>query len=66
MTDLPDFNVWLALVDENHPHHQRSRDYWQNQSSSEIAFFRVPGRDDPASVVPNYPAAEEDSGEAIH
>jgi predicted nucleic acid-binding protein len=33
MTDLPDVNVWLALVDENHPHHQTSRGYWQDQSS---------------------------------
>jgi uncharacterized protein len=41
MTDLLDINVWLALVDENHPHHQTSRDYWQNQSLPEIAFCRV-------------------------
>jgi toxin-antitoxin system PIN domain toxin len=41
MTDLPDVNVWLALVDENHPHHQSSRDYWQNLSSSDIAFCRI-------------------------
>lgn len=41
MTDLPDVNVWLALVDENHPHHQSSCDYWQNLSSSDIAFCRI-------------------------
>jgi len=41
MTDLPDVNVWLALVDENHVHHQKARNYWQNLSSSEIAFCRV-------------------------
>ncbi|HKK19456.1 MAG TPA: TA system VapC family ribonuclease toxin [Opitutales bacterium] len=41
MTDLPDVNVWLALVDENHAHHQKALIYWQNQSSPEIAFCRV-------------------------
>lgn len=41
MTDLPDVNVWLALVDENHIHHRRARTYWQNQSGPEIAFCRV-------------------------
>jgi len=41
MTDLPDVNLWLALVDENHVHHQIARHYWQNRSSPEIAFCRV-------------------------
>jgi len=41
MTDLPDVNVWLALADENHAHHDKARDYWLNQSSPEIAFCRV-------------------------
>ena len=41
MTDLPDVNVWLALVDENHPHHERAVTYWQDQSAPEIAFCRV-------------------------
>ena len=41
MTDLPDANVWLALVDENHSHHERAVAYWQDQSSPEIAFCRV-------------------------
>jgi toxin-antitoxin system PIN domain toxin len=41
MTDLPDVNVWLALVDENHPHHDVAVAYWQGQSSPEIAFCRV-------------------------
>lgn len=41
MTDLPDVNVWLALADENHPHHERALAYWQNESSLEIAFCRV-------------------------
>lgn len=41
MTDLLDVNVWLALVDENHVHHQRAKAYWQDQSAPEIAFCRV-------------------------
>jgi toxin-antitoxin system PIN domain toxin len=41
MTDLPDVNVWLALVDENHAHHEKAVAYWQGESGSEIAFCRV-------------------------
>jgi toxin-antitoxin system PIN domain toxin len=41
MTDLLDVNVWLALVDENHVHHENARTYWCEQSSGEIAFCRV-------------------------
>ena len=41
MTDLPDVNVWLAMVDENHPHHPRALVYWHDQSAPEIAFCRV-------------------------
>jgi toxin-antitoxin system PIN domain toxin len=41
MTDLPDVNVWLALVDENHVHHERAVAYWCEQSAAEIAFCRV-------------------------
>jgi predicted nucleic acid-binding protein len=41
MTDLLDVNVWLALVDENHVHHERALYYWQNQADSQIAFCRV-------------------------
>ena len=41
MTDLPDVNVWLALVDENHTQHEKALTYWQNLSAPEIAFCRV-------------------------
>jgi uncharacterized protein len=41
MTDLPDINVWLALADENHFHHDSARNYWQNLSNPEMAFCRV-------------------------
>lgn len=41
MTDLPDVNVWLALVDENHVHHERALAYWCEQAAPEIAFCRI-------------------------
>ena len=41
MTDLLDVNVWLALVDENHVHHEKAVTYWCEQSAAEIAFCRV-------------------------
>lgn len=41
MTDLLDVNVWLALVDENHIHHEKAITYWCEESSHEIAFCRV-------------------------
>ena len=45
MTDLPDANVWLALVDENHVHHEKAFTYWCEQSAAEIAFCRVTALD---------------------
>lgn len=41
MTDLPDINVWLALADENHSHHQRALAYWHDESAPALAFCRV-------------------------
>ncbi len=41
MTDLPDVNVWLALVDENHFHHGKAAAYWQSQASPQIVFCRL-------------------------
>jgi uncharacterized protein len=39
--DLPDINVWLALINENHAHHQRARAYWETGNWEKIAFCRV-------------------------
>lgn len=39
--DLLDVNVWLALADENHEHHDRARQYWEQESAERLAFCRV-------------------------
>jgi hypothetical protein len=39
--DVPDLNLWLALIDQDHAHHARARHYWENEAASDIAFCRV-------------------------
>ena len=39
--DIPDINVWLALVDENHVNHASAVRYGQETGDSPIAFVRV-------------------------
>jgi toxin-antitoxin system PIN domain toxin len=39
--DLPDVNVWLAMVDETHVHHSAARLYWEEAAAPQIAFSRV-------------------------
>ena len=39
--DLPDINVWLALVDERHIHHARVRHYWEREATDKLVFCRV-------------------------
>lgn len=39
--DLPDVNVWLAFSVADHPHHQRARRYWYEESGDELVFCRV-------------------------
>lgn len=39
--DLPDLNVWLALADPDHQHHQRARRYWESEAAPQIAFCRL-------------------------
>lgn len=39
--DVPDLNLWLALVDPDHEFHGRARRYWETESAPEIAFCRV-------------------------
>ncbi|BCU77523.1 TA system VapC family ribonuclease toxin [Luteolibacter sp. LG18] len=39
--DLLDVNVWLALCDENHQHHEAARHYWETGGAEELLFCRV-------------------------
>ncbi|MCX8494401.1 MAG: PIN domain-containing protein [Chthoniobacterales bacterium] len=39
--DLPDINVWLALVDPDHQHHERASGYWEKESAEKIVFTRI-------------------------
>lgn len=39
--DIPDINVWLALVDQNHLHHQPAARYWKETADPQVAFTRL-------------------------
>lgn len=39
--DIPDINVWLALVDENHMHHAAALAYWNQGRADQMAFCRI-------------------------
>ena len=39
--DIPDLNLWLALIDPDHEHHARARHYWEQEALAGIAFCRV-------------------------
>ena len=39
--DLPDLNVWLALVVAEHPHHAAARRYWAQQQAAPALGPRV-------------------------
>lgn len=41
MMDLPDINVWLAWVDEQHIHHTTARQYWDVSLDQQAAFCRI-------------------------
>ena len=39
--DLPDVNVWLALLNAEHPHHLAAKAYWDQAAAQRIAFCRI-------------------------
>ena len=39
--DLPDLNVWLALVWPEHSHHHHALHYWEVQASDRVLFSTV-------------------------
>ena len=41
MTDLLDVNVWIALTDARHVHHEAARRYWQSEAAELTVFCRL-------------------------
>ena len=41
LCDLPDVNVWLALLNSEHPHHPVAKAYWNKAGGQRIAFCRI-------------------------
>lgn len=41
MPDLLDASVWVALSTGDHSHYARSRRYWDEEASDELAFCRL-------------------------
>ncbi|MFM7360368.1 MAG: TA system VapC family ribonuclease toxin [Cyanobium sp.] len=39
--DLPDLNVWLALVCPEHRHHDAAVQYWERQAAEQVLFCTV-------------------------
>jgi toxin-antitoxin system PIN domain toxin len=39
--DLPDLNVWLALVCPGHSHHRHAVHYWEQLAADEVLFCTV-------------------------
>lgn len=39
--DLPDVNLWLALVDQYHGRHSRAVRYWEQEAAPRVAFCRL-------------------------
>jgi toxin-antitoxin system PIN domain toxin len=39
--DLPDLNVWLALIWPEHIHHQQALHYWEQQAAEQVLFCTV-------------------------
>ena len=39
--DLPDVNVWLALLNERHVHHSAAVGYWDGSAASRIFLCRI-------------------------
>lgn len=39
--DLPDINVWLALLNERHVHHSAAVGYWEDSAAPRIFFCRI-------------------------
>ncbi len=58
MNDLPDINVWLALIDKRHVHHGATSLYWADASVQSRAFC---GTHKSAHGPPQDPAKQRSS-----
>ena len=39
--DLPDVNIWLALLNQQHPHHLAAKTWWDDAASERILMCRI-------------------------
>lgn len=39
--DLPDVNVWLALLNAQHVHHPKAKLYWEKTAAQRMVFCRI-------------------------
>lgn len=39
--DLPDVNVWIALLNPQHAHHQHAKHYWEHSAAPSIGLCRI-------------------------
>jgi predicted nucleic acid-binding protein len=39
--DLPDLNVWLALIQPDHSHHHEALRYWEHLAGQQVLFCTV-------------------------
>ena len=39
--DLPDVNVWIALLNRQHQHHEQAKHYWEQSAAHPIGLCRI-------------------------
>lgn len=39
--DLPDVNVWIALLNPGHAHHELAKQYWDQSAAASIGMCRI-------------------------
>ncbi len=64
MNDLPDINIWLALIDKRHIHHALASRYWADPAVQSRGFCRITTNgflrlSTQAKVIPNPLSAHE-------
>lgn len=64
MNDLPDINIWLALIDKRHLHHELASSYWADPAVQSRSFCRITANgflrlSTHAKMIPNPLSAHE-------